>query len=368
FRQPGHGSLLLSSEGLFRYTPYERFYGKDWFSYTISDVNGNAASGSVDLLIICRPPQFVSIPTGLRAVENAVSPRYRGFSGFRVLYSDPEESIAVSLASPSGTVMLSPMQMQFWNAKWDEFSVEDHAAEGGRELTLVGCLDVINYALRSVRYLGKENFYGNDVIRVSATNKNGRNDVDVPVDVLAVNDFPIINVPSAVVLDDDMKQGAAIFGQVSGNFDCIHDPDLAHFPGNRSDFSIFVSMEVSDGVLSTSLPSELINTTEVKLKSSHLWQPVQTFVAISKHFSVKAKGIRFRGSIDECNNAVKRLSYHEGKHGAALRLTVNDLGNHGCYPDCGQTTMSASLVAEKTVNLIQNNRQTSSSLAHSKFL
>lgn len=34
----------------------------------------------------------------------------------------------------------------------------------------------------------------------------------------------------------------------------------------------------------------------------------------------------------------------EGKHGAVLTVTVNDLGNHGCYPNCNEI-MTLSLFA-----------------------
>lgn len=70
------------------------------------------------------------------------------------------------------------------------------------------------------------------------------------------------------------------------------------------------SLEVDSGVISTNLPAELISTTELKLKSSYQWQPLQTFVTISKHFMVKAKGIRFRGTINECNSVMQQISYH----------------------------------------------------------
>lgn len=142
-----------------------------------------------------------------------------------------------------------------------------------------------------------------------------------------------------------------------------------------------LSMEVSGGLVSTSLPAELISSTEVKLKNSHQWQPLVTFVTISKHFLVKAKGIRFRATIDDCNSIMEQLSYHfsidenekinsldpfheEGEDGAVLTLIVNDMGNHGCYPDCAET-MSMSLSAESTVNLIRH-QPMSSFAAHSK--
>lgn len=75
-------------------------------------------------------------------------------------------------------------------------------------------------------------------------------------------------------------------------------------------FIVTFSVEVSDGFLVTSLPAELINTTELKLKNIYLWQPLQTYVTISKHFTVKANGIRFRGTVNDCNNILKQLFYH----------------------------------------------------------
>ena len=70
-----------------------------------------------------------------------------------------------------------------------------------------------------------------------------------------------------------------------------------------------LSMEVNDGTISTTLPVGLVNTAELKIKGSNQWQPLQTFVTISNHFVLKGKGIRFHGSIGDCNNAIQRLFY-----------------------------------------------------------
>lgn len=80
--------------------------------------------------------------------------------------------------------------------------------------------------------------------------------------------------------------------------------------GNDSHFLVMFSVEVSSGFLSTKLPAELISTTELKLKNSHQWQALQTFVTISKHFMVKARGIRFQGSVNDCNSIMEQLLYH----------------------------------------------------------
>lgn len=73
--QPGHGSLLQYGN-LFRFTPYKGFYGNDSFSYTITDINGNLASGVVHLFVLCKPPQFVSIPSNLQATEDTINPTF----------------------------------------------------------------------------------------------------------------------------------------------------------------------------------------------------------------------------------------------------------------------------------------------------
>lgn len=85
---------------------------------------------------------------------------------------------------------------------------------------------------------------------------------------------------------------------------------VAYVSGGEINFVVEFSLEVNDGLLVTSLPAELINTTELKLKNSYLWQPLQTYVTISKHFTVKANGIRFRGTVNDCNSIMQQLFYH----------------------------------------------------------
>ncbi|KAL3648666.1 hypothetical protein CASFOL_005069 [Castilleja foliolosa] len=360
YSKPSHGSIL-QYWSLFRYTPYRGLFGNDSFSYTISDINGNLAFADVDLLILCRPPQFVSIPSNLQATEDIVSPTFGGFLGFEIIYSDLDENISVTLSSISGNVLLSPTQMQFWQPRWNELSVHK-GVKLPYEITLFGSLDAINFALQSIQYFGNENFYGGDTIRVSTINKNGKNDINVPIYVQPINDPPIINIPPFVVLDE-IRDGILIFGDRTKKLDYIVDTDLQDFPFSKSRFLIMLSIEVSVGLISTSLPAELIGSTEIKTRTSYQWQPLQTFVTISKHFLVKAKGIRFRGSIDVCNAILDQLSYHEGKHGAVLSLSVNDLGNYGCYESCDEM-MSVNLFAEVSVNLVKN-RPMSSFAAHS---
>lgn len=85
---------------------------------------------------------------------------------------------------------------------------------------------------------------------------------------------------------------------------------MPYVSGGDINFLVTFSVEVNDGFLIASLPADLIDTTELKLKHSYMWQPLQTYVAISKHFAVKASGIRFHGSVNDCNSIMQQLFYH----------------------------------------------------------
>lgn len=100
------------------------------------------------------------------------------------------------------------------------------------------------------------------------------------------------------------------------------------FSGSDFLFMVTFSVEVNDGFLVASLPSELINTTELKIKNSYQWQPLRTYVAISKHFMVKANGVRFHGTISDCNSVMKQLAYEVSKTFCFFALLV--ISPHCC--------------------------------------
>ncbi|KAJ8770463.1 hypothetical protein K2173_017954 [Erythroxylum novogranatense] len=361
FSEPDRGSLLLCGQ-LFRYTPYLDYYGNDSFMYTISDINGNLASAAVNISVQNIPPRFISFPSQLQAAEDLLSPRFGGFSGFEMRYSDPTENIFVTLSAQSGTVFLSPMLMQFWQPIWSKFSVKK-GGDQGKGLVLEGCIEAVNLALQSVQYLGNDNFSGEDVIRISASNTNGKNNLDVPVYVEPINDPPFINVPKLIVLRNNGDDQQQIFDKDGDNLEVsVGDPDLLNFPGKDSNFIVTFSVEVNDGYLITSLPAELISKTELKL-SGHQWQLLQTYVAISKHFQVKANGIRFRGTIDICNSVLQQLSYQGGENDDVLTVKLNDMGHYGCYSDCAER-ISMPLYVEANIILIRK-RPMSSLSSHS---
>ncbi|KAL9282862.1 putative immunoglobulin-like protein [Arabidopsis thaliana] len=350
FSQPGHGSLLRDGN-LLRYTPIKDFSGNESFLYTIADINGNLAEATVYIFVLTAPPQFVSFSGGLQATEDLISPRYGGFSGLEISYSDLLENISVTVQALSGSVILSPMLMQFRPPASGKLSVSN-GGEDRRVLILEGQVGVINPALQSIQYLGNENFAGVDSLRLSTKNKNGINHLDVPVFVEPVNDPPFINVPQHIMLESNGNE-SLIFHPERDKFNfSVGDPDLVNFPGGESHFLVTFSVEVTDGFLLTNLPSELINSTELKFKNLFQWQPIQTYAAISKHVNVKASGIRFRGTIRQCNDLMQQLLHRGGENGAVLTLKLSDMGNYGCFLDCTER-ISLPLHAEARVNLIR---------------
>ncbi|KAE9598911.1 putative immunoglobulin-like protein [Lupinus albus] len=231
FSKPGHGSLLIQDRRIFRYTPYIDYYGNDSFSYTISDINGNLATASVYIYVLNIPPQFASIPSNLQATEDLISPKFGGFYGFEITYSNPLENISVNLSAVSGSIFLSPMVMQFGQAMWSELSINT-GNETSIILLLEGSVEVINFALQSIQYLGNENFYGVDTIQVFAKNKNGENSLGVPISVDPINDPPYIRVPYYIILRRSDEDKTLIFDKQKDNFNfSIGDPDLLNFPG-----------------------------------------------------------------------------------------------------------------------------------------
>ena len=95
------------------------------------------------------------------------------------------------------------------------------------------------------------------------------------------------------------------------------------FLGDDSLFMVIFSMEVDNGFLATSLPAELINTTEIRTMNSYQWQPLQTYVTISHHFTVKANGIRFRGTINDCNSVMKQLFYYVSSFASNFMISLS---------------------------------------------
>lgn len=87
------------------------------------------------------------------------------------------------------------------------------------------------WGIFSPSFCRNQNFSGEDTIRASARNANGKNDLDIPVVVEPINDSPFFKVPEFVILKFNSDE-ALIFDRKRDKFDFFAgDPDLLHFPG-----------------------------------------------------------------------------------------------------------------------------------------
>ncbi|KAE8807088.1 protein GAMETE EXPRESSED 2 [Hordeum vulgare] len=348
---PLHGAVLQYNPG-YRYTPFERFFGNDSFSYTVYDKHSNVVSGTVFISVLCRPPQFISLPKQLHVTEDIIGPKFGGLPGIQIAYSDTAENISVTVRAQHGNVLLAPMPMKLQHLLDDSLSIS-RVGRSSQALKIQGMVEEINGALKYLQYIGNEDFYGDDAIMLYARNRNGRQRDELHVSVDPVNDPPVILAPKSIFLGGkESRDGYQIFDKQRDPFEfSIVEPDLRWYPGNRSDLLLVLSLEVFEGTLMMTLPASLVARAELKTHGSNQWQPLQTYVAIAHHLVLRGIGIRLRMDVADCNSAMHRLFYQDGpSHGTSLTITVNDLGNYGCYPDCSEM-MSRPLQAEKTVQL-----------------
>nr|CAB3457099.1 unnamed protein product [Digitaria exilis] len=358
---PLHG-FVQQFNHVYRYTPFEGFFGNDSFSYTVSDEHNNVVTATVSISVICRPPQFVSLPIKLHVTEDTIGPQFGGFPGIKILYSDITENISVTVTAQSGNVSLALMLMKLQQLSDYVLSIS-RGGQTGKDLILEGKIEAINGALQFLQYLGNEDFYGDDVIALHVMNRYGVEVAQFPISVEPVNDPPVILAPTSVFFGrNESRKGYQIYNKSRDTFQfSIFDPDLQNFPGNKSHFSLVLSLEVCEGTLTLSLPASIIPTVEVKTEGFNYWRPIQTYVNIANHFVLEGTAIRFRGTVQDCNDAMQQLyyqehvvsSFHEGpNHSTTLSITVDDLGSYGCYPDCSKM-MGTPLSAAKTVRLVK---------------
>ncbi|KAJ1289745.1 hypothetical protein BS78_02G187800 [Paspalum vaginatum] len=350
---PLHGSVLQFNH-IYRYTPFEGFFGNDSFSYTITDAQNNVVTATVFISVLCRPPQFISLPQKLHVTEDTIGPQFGGFPGIKMVYSDITENISVTVKARSGNLSLAPMTM-----KSQQPSV--NVLGTGVELILQGTIEAMNDALQLLQYIGNQDFYGNDAIALYGVSRNGMENAQFPIIVEPVNDPPVILAPRSIFLGGkESWQGYQIFDKHKDEFQfSIVEPDLDSFPGNKSHFLLGLSLEVLEGMLTVTLPTSIaIATVAMKPEGVSHWEKAQDYVTIANHYVLKGTSIRFHGNVQDCNNAMQQLRYQGASNKTILSITVNDLGHYGCYPDCSEM-MSTPLSAAKTIRLVKKKHMNS---------
>uniref|UniRef100_A0ACD5YG55 Uncharacterized protein n=1 Tax=Avena sativa TaxID=4498 RepID=A0ACD5YG55_AVESA len=303
-------------------------------------------------------PQFE--PRVKRLVTNEVTVRLRDSFMNPVLALEAKLKIQLMSATLKAMVHTSSfVAEEFVNNKDGSYTAHYVAMYVGsyRLCTLIGNRQLPPFPIE-VQVIEDDYFSDvqNDNISVweDTRNRNGIAQAELHIFVEPINDPPVILAPKSIFLGGkESREGYQIFDKQRDPFEfSIVEPDLRRYPGNKSYFELVLSLEVLEGSLVMTLPSGIVPTAELKTDGGNHWQSLETYVAIAHHFVVRGSGIRFRGDVSDCNNAMQRLFYQGASHETSLFITVNDLGNHGCYPDCSEMT-SRPLSTAKTVRLVK---------------
>ncbi|MBL1173643.1 beta strand repeat-containing protein [Pantanalinema sp. GBBB05] len=307
---PSRGSLLLNGVALttgstftqldlndgtrLRYNHNGSETPTDSFTFTISDGSGGTIATntfSITVLPVNDAP-VLTVPTGIQAAEQNANAAIVGVS-----VTDPDAAngeITVTISAGNGALSLGSLNNLTFN---QGDGIQDST------MTFRGTLAAINAALGFLIYRSSTTFEGQDVVTITV-NDNGNTgggaltDTDaITVNVLPVNDPPVISLPSAQVASEDLNLS------ISGI--SITDPDVA-----TRDMT--VSLSVVNGVLS------LGNTAGLNFSTGTAGTPTNNLV--------------FTGTLAAINNALRSLIYRGSQdfNGTdALTINVSDLGNTG---------------------------------------
>ncbi|MGI0485065.1 beta strand repeat-containing protein [Pantanalinema rosaneae CENA516] len=307
---PSHGSLLLDGVSLstgsvftqadlndgtrLRYNHDGSESSTDSFTFTISDGSGGTiAANTFSIAVIpVNDAPVLTVPNGVQSAEENANSAIVGVS-----VTDPDAGngeITVTITVGNGVVSLGNLNNLTFN---QGDGIEDNT------MTFRGTLAAINAALGFLVYRSPANFTGQNVITVTV-NDNGNTGGGALTDtktitlrVEAVNDPPVISLPTAQVANEDLNLPIAGIS--------ISDPDVA--TGDMT-----VSLSVVNGVLT------LGNTAGLIFSTGTAGTPSNNLV--------------FTGTLAAINNALQSLIYRGNQdfNGTdALTVNVSDLGNTG---------------------------------------
>lgn len=182
FTQPLHGTAVHNGDGTFTYTPAENYHGPDAFSYSISDGQGETATGAVNIAVqsVNDPP--AAVDDILSAIEDI--PAITG----NVLANDSDDDG-------------DPLEVE-------SFTQPEHGT--------------VTYDGQGVfTYESDDNYSGLDAFRYTVSDGNGAMTVaTVQITVEAVNDAPTAASDSFTVIEDTPTETASVFandGDVDGD-------------------------------------------------------------------------------------------------------------------------------------------------------
>ncbi|MBD2359125.1 DUF4347 domain-containing protein [Tolypothrix sp. FACHB-123] len=295
------------------------YNGLDTLTITTNDL-GHSGSGGVKEKVdtvaikinpINDPPVNADVPTrqtideDTELVFNVANNNFISISDIDVdneLNFQPVDEVQVTLSVNRGKLTLSTTT---------NLIVEKNQTAN---VIVKGKVADINIALSGLRYLGNDNYNGEDTLKIEINDLNNGSvlgerfaTAEVPIAVNAVNDIPVNNLPTTVEVNEDEN---LIFSSINGNAISIKDVDV-----------------LPDINIQPFIDRQLVTLTVTKGKLT-----LGSTANLSELTGNGTNTISFKGTVADINQGLEGLNYlanvnYNGDD--TLTITTNDLGNSG---------------------------------------
>ena len=161
---PAHGTVTLSANGRFIYTPDTNFYGVDSFTYRASDYGSNSNPATVRILVYARPTNTVP---GAQTVFSSAALRFSATNTVNnaIRVGDPDSSaLTLTLSVTNGTLAVTVTNGL----------ALPNGSTNTNTLVMAGTITSLNAALESLAYVSITNYFGDDTLSLVAQDEGGR--------------------------------------------------------------------------------------------------------------------------------------------------------------------------------------------------
>ncbi|HEX8524521.1 MAG TPA: choice-of-anchor C family protein [Tepidisphaeraceae bacterium] len=221
---PAHGNLSWNANGSYTYTPNLNYNGPDSFTYKTNDGVSDSNVATVNLTVnAVNDAPVNNVPGAQSMQEDGGALIFSLANGNEITISDLDAggaAMQVTLSASGGVLTLK-------SASGLSFSTGDGTDDA--TMSFSGSIAAINAALDGLTYAPAANANGAFALSIT-TNDNGNTgaggaetDSDsVAINISAVNDAPVMQVPSAQTTNEDV---AVVFSSANGNAITVTDAD-----------------------------------------------------------------------------------------------------------------------------------------------
>lgn len=328
------------------YTPRHNFFGQDFFHVTVKTYQGESYSRMMGIVVspVDDTPKLV-MPTAQNNSSFIVYEDFVGLIGddhcqddskppsfitcqkIMITDIDQEQNITykVNLYSQNGYLKFPRLRRMNDVSVKAEFVMDNFTDH----IQLEGTIHALNYALVGIHFRGKSNYNSKNAfekINVSLLEENGTEigTDSIMIKVIALNDNPVIHIEGEISDDNNLSGDGLTYQR-------LYTPTLV----TKEDSSMLIdAISVRD--VDCSKPTDLLEISFNVFNGLILFKETQMHQWLIGEFGIFYPEIKFRGTIDDINKALKYLVYQPKPnfHGEDILVVhVSDMGNVGFVTD-----------------------------------